>query len=802
MFEGFVSFAGQELINAARVEAYAAAGIAPQGVEVRSCVGSCEGLAEALGEPLGYDSPLADGPPWFDSEHPASADFAGLVPLGITGLRGSTRTVEVVERAGDGGIPLPGRSSSRTIGVSALAVGRTPEGLDAGLNWLSSALHPPCADVLPGCGGAGLDLFSACPEVCEGQVDPDSPVLNYPIPGALDGWEASQGKITQSAATATATQRVKNPSFEVDLTGWAATANATLARVITDHWVGSACATLTRPAGGYAEDIGMQTPGGTNAMAVTAGAPLQCWVRVKPVVWPEHFPAPPAKPSPGGLPGYVRVTLLLFDAAGVSVGTEVVFEDAVWQWPLPANPSWTTIGGLYTPGTGTAFIAMKIEVLFASGGAQVRVDGAFLAEAASPFAYFDGDTGDEPGTTFDWTGTPHNSTSTATSESVPEFTPNDPARPAHWLAPVQAGVCDEVTIVWRVKRLGATAATAQPIILNPTGVVLALGDVVQVGDQTTLVSMTVPNTPGFPDDWRPGLQVVGGGISGTLSILHRAVLTVEQCIADLRRSLHGVVTIGGPTVVETFADQNGDVAMARVEWTWVATRPYVYADPIPLFTRVPQVGSGRGDFIAPGVILTASAEVTQAATSCPLPTVDPDSCADYPCCTPLALPPAAPTIPDPCTPNIGSAPWVRRTYTLNPENIPAAIGVLNLAFEAVTKPVVGVRVRLWKVTDPAGDVIECEFANEWWIDYIPTGGVLVIDARAGTIETFCLNEFHPAGRVVRGPYRAAFAFPEVGCNDTYRLTVDMPKTYAAGCPDPGGVQGTLYASASLVRREG
>ena len=82
------------------------------------------------------------------------------------------------------------------------------------------------------------------------------------------------------------------------------------------------------------------------------------------------------------------------------------------------------------------------------------------------------------------------------------------------------------------------------------------------------------------------------------------------------------------------------------------------------------------------------------------------------------------------------------------------------------------------------------------------GAVLVIDSRAGTVQTYCQNEFRPAQRVVRGPYRAAFAFPEVGCNRRYRISVDTPKSYAAGCPDPGGVQGDLFVSASLVVREG
>src|SRR5262245_20118243 len=170
MFEGYFAIGDTEIINAARLTAYTANGVAPPTLVVNPCVGACPDLNTAVFDKP-YTTPLVDDPPWADVGNSDSYDFAGIMPLGFTGLDGSTRTVEVLDRLQDGGIPQRGRRGPRTIGASALLVARSEGGLVAGMEWLTAALHPPCA-VGTLCGGSTLHAFSQCPPVCVGQVDP------------------------------------------------------------------------------------------------------------------------------------------------------------------------------------------------------------------------------------------------------------------------------------------------------------------------------------------------------------------------------------------------------------------------------------------------------------------------------------------------------------------------------------------------------------------------------------------------------------------------------------------------------
>jgi hypothetical protein len=176
MYDGYLNFGGIELVNSERVAAYVENGIAPAGLEVMPCTGSCEDFHEAVGHDP-YTSPILDQPPWYDPDNPDSFDFAGLVVLDLSGVNGSTKTVQVVERLGDGGMPVRGRAASRTMAVSALAVARTACGLEAGLAWLTAALHPPCSESAV-CGGSPLRGFSCCPSPFCATQDPDRPLAH------------------------------------------------------------------------------------------------------------------------------------------------------------------------------------------------------------------------------------------------------------------------------------------------------------------------------------------------------------------------------------------------------------------------------------------------------------------------------------------------------------------------------------------------------------------------------------------------------------------------------------------------
>lgn len=181
MFDGWLQFAGTEIINVDRTAEYLRRHAPSARFHDRS---ECEGLFTAL-EVLGwtgqnrsasieYSSPLQDQPDWFDPNDRDTWGFYGLYPVSIEGLQDSTREATLVELSGDGSVAVGLRHGDREVRVSALAIGVDDGALDAGLAWLSSALAgSACA---PGAAGAPrgdtLCYFASCPAPC--CEDPES----------------------------------------------------------------------------------------------------------------------------------------------------------------------------------------------------------------------------------------------------------------------------------------------------------------------------------------------------------------------------------------------------------------------------------------------------------------------------------------------------------------------------------------------------------------------------------------------------------------------------------------------------
>lgn len=142
MYDGWLSYGGVEVINLERLMAYIRNGYGPDGATITAPT-DFEGLSDALGDEP-YRTPILDAAPWYDPDDSPTADFAGVLPLSITGLDGTTRKVEVAERIGNGGVVGRPRRGPRTIAVSALLVARSSEGVDAGRRWLTDVLAHTC----------------------------------------------------------------------------------------------------------------------------------------------------------------------------------------------------------------------------------------------------------------------------------------------------------------------------------------------------------------------------------------------------------------------------------------------------------------------------------------------------------------------------------------------------------------------------------------------------------------------------------------------------------------------------------
>lgn len=168
----FMALCGNEIVNAARLKAYADNGIVPYGFDIL-CRG-CDGLDAILpcvdsDPPLnGYALPELDPAPWYDAGAPESKNFAGLLVTNVEISSPYSRTTTPNIGTGQtlGRMKLQGRS----IVVTGWLVGKTCCAAQYGLRWLTSALgDPPCAG--NGCGGCSLEYLDCCPSIGEGEGD-------------------------------------------------------------------------------------------------------------------------------------------------------------------------------------------------------------------------------------------------------------------------------------------------------------------------------------------------------------------------------------------------------------------------------------------------------------------------------------------------------------------------------------------------------------------------------------------------------------------------------------------------------
>lgn len=182
MYEGYLSHAGTEIMNAMRTKAYIDNQMPQFPLEDVASV-RAEDLRLALGDGE-YESPLVDGAPWLDESDPSSQKFYGLYPISIDGDGDSTRTVEITESLLDGGVAGRGRHGTRELRVRALMIGETKMALESGMTWLRNALEGGCGSD-GGCNGDPLCFFADAPSLCPDMVDESEPVDTISSFGSL-----------------------------------------------------------------------------------------------------------------------------------------------------------------------------------------------------------------------------------------------------------------------------------------------------------------------------------------------------------------------------------------------------------------------------------------------------------------------------------------------------------------------------------------------------------------------------------------------------------------------------------------
>lgn len=142
MFNGWLSFAGNEILNEERVRKYASE-LLPTLRMPSTCRLENLNLAQLL-EDEPYRTPMIDDAPWVDYDDPDSFGFCGVLPLSVQGLTDSSRTATLLQNSGNGGTVTGRRLAMKEVRCSALLIATSEASLAYGKRWLSSVLDGGC----------------------------------------------------------------------------------------------------------------------------------------------------------------------------------------------------------------------------------------------------------------------------------------------------------------------------------------------------------------------------------------------------------------------------------------------------------------------------------------------------------------------------------------------------------------------------------------------------------------------------------------------------------------------------------
>ena len=180
------------------------------------------------------------------------------------------------------------------------------------------------------------------------------------------GWNWTAFKLGDYATKVTRTNLVSNPSLETNTTNWSGT-SATITRITTDAYVGSAC--LRVEVSGLATSHGGRF-GGSPKIPVTVGLPYIISFFVK---------VPSGQPSCS-----LRIRTREFTAAGVNQQSQVSGATTVTD-----ADGWVRLSFSDTPIVNTVDMDIQVEKSNAPGSARVwLVDAAMMEQSSAGIASF------------------------------------------------------------------------------------------------------------------------------------------------------------------------------------------------------------------------------------------------------------------------------------------------------------------------------------------------------------------------------------------------------------------------------
>lgn len=162
-YDGWIEFDGQEMVNVSRTVQLAET----LGIDiVWTTPESVQWIQDTL---AGVDYGDVTDAPWYDPGYPASAEFAGIMPLAFVGMGDSTLSSSPTEYIGDGGHSGKARNATLPIVASVVVLASTSRGADYGKRWLDRLLRSSGSRTF--CSGSVLRYFRFPEE--------DAPVAHY-----------------------------------------------------------------------------------------------------------------------------------------------------------------------------------------------------------------------------------------------------------------------------------------------------------------------------------------------------------------------------------------------------------------------------------------------------------------------------------------------------------------------------------------------------------------------------------------------------------------------------------------------
>jgi hypothetical protein len=171
---------------------------------------------------------------------------------------------------------------------------------------------------------------------------------------------------------------IKNPSFEVDTTGWAASPGATIAQTTSDSNTGTGALLFTNASGSFAVV--------TDRIPMLSNGPFQVSMYIKLL--------------PGADTANYLIRHLQYET---EFSTSTVSSGNVGIQNLSVTGEWVRLSGQISKAAIANYVIIRLVTQSAQLGDQVLIDSVMFEDAATLGTYFDGDVDGF------WSGTPNNS---------------------------------------------------------------------------------------------------------------------------------------------------------------------------------------------------------------------------------------------------------------------------------------------------------------------------------------------------------------------------------------------------------